>query len=147
MIHLTKDEYTLMHFALEILASNSKLYEIKRIGVDMESTTYNGFKKVIPSISRLVCVQHLKARDESTLSKLQEKTGRSSADKQHALSDILKDIYGSRNGNLYEYGLAEAMDIEDFDVKLDSLQRKWEGLCFNFYNWLLSKRKGSSLKA
>ena len=34
-----------------------------------------------------------------------EKTGRISADKQHALLDILKDIYGSRN--LYEYGLAE----------------------------------------
>ena len=107
----------------------------------MESAIYNAFKRAIPSISRLACVRHLKARDESKLSKLLEKTGRSSADKQHALSDILKDIYGSRNGNLYEYGLAETMDIEGFNVKLDFLQMKWEGLCPNFYNWLISKRK------
>ena len=93
----------------------------------MESAIYSGFKKTIPSISRLVCVRHLKARGEPKLSKLLEKTSRSSADRHHALSDILRDIYGSRNGNLYEYSLAEAMDIEDFNVKLDSLQTKWEG--------------------
>ena len=83
----------------------------------------------------------MKARDESKLSKLLEKTDRSSADKQHALSDILKDIYGSRNGSLHEYGLAEAIDIEDFNIKLESLQTKWEGLCSNFYNWFFTKRK------
>ena len=64
MNHFTKDENTFMRFALEILASNSKLYEIKRIGVDMESAIYNRFKKAVPSISRLVCARYLKARDE-----------------------------------------------------------------------------------
>ena len=64
MKHFTKDENTFMRFALEILASNSKLYEIKRIGVDMESAIYNRFKKAVPSISRLVCARHLKVRDE-----------------------------------------------------------------------------------
>ena len=54
MIHFTKDENTFMRFAMEILASNSNLHEIKRIGVDMESAIYNGFKKAIPSISPLV---------------------------------------------------------------------------------------------
>ena len=33
------------------------------------------------------------------------------------------------------------MDIEDFNVKLDSLQTKWESLCPNFFNWFFSKRK------
>ena len=55
MIHFTKDENTFMRFAMETLASNSKLYEIKRIGADMESAIYNGLKKAIPSISPLVC--------------------------------------------------------------------------------------------
>ena len=50
IIHFAKDENTFMRFALEILASNSKLKEMKRIGVDMESAIYNGFKKAIPSI-------------------------------------------------------------------------------------------------
>ena len=71
----------------------------------------------------------MKARGIFKLSKLLEKTGRNSADKQHALSDILKDTYGSRNGNLYEYGATDTMNIEMFNVKLDSLQTKWEDLC------------------
>ena len=33
------------------------------------------------------------------------------------------------------------MDIEDFNVKLGSLQTKWEGLCPNFYTWFFSKCK------
>lgn len=83
IIHFTKDENTFLRFALEILASNSNC---------MESVIQHGFKKVIPSISRLVCVQHLKARDESKLSKLLRKTGRSSTVKQHTLSNILKEL-------------------------------------------------------
>ena len=53
MIHVTKDKNTFMWLALEILASNSKLYEINRIGVDMESAIYNKFKKAIASITSL----------------------------------------------------------------------------------------------
>ena len=53
MIHVTKDKNTFMWLALEILASNSKLYEINRIGVDMESAIYNKFKKAKASITSL----------------------------------------------------------------------------------------------
>lgn len=41
-------------------------------------------------------------------------------------SDIIKDISGSRNGNLHEYGLAESMNIENVNIKLNSLKAKWE---------------------
>ena len=56
MIHFTKDKSTFMSFALKILALDAKPYEMRRIGVDMESVLCNGFKNDIPSISRLACV-------------------------------------------------------------------------------------------
>ena len=40
MFHFTKDEGALDRFALELLAADLKLIELKNIGVDMESTIY-----------------------------------------------------------------------------------------------------------
>ena len=56
-----------------------------------------------------------------------------------AKSDIIKDA--SRNGGYYEYGLADALDQNDFEVKLMSLEQRWESLCTGFYNWFVQKRK------
>ena len=42
---------------------------------------------------------------------------------------------------MYEYGLAEAQDFDDFNAKLVSLKEKWESLCPGFYAWFLKKEK------
>ena len=60
MFHFTKYEGAFGPFALELLATDPKLTELKNIGVDMESAIYQGFKNFIPSINRLLCVRHLK---------------------------------------------------------------------------------------
>ena len=43
---------------------------------------------------------------------------------QQAKFSILQDIYGCRTGGFYEFGLADAFNKEDFEVKLASLQEK-----------------------
>ena len=60
MLHFTKDEGAISRFALELLATDPKLIKLKKLGVDMESAIYQGFKNFIPSINRLLCVRHLK---------------------------------------------------------------------------------------
>ena len=70
MLHFTKDEGTFGRIALELLAADPKLIELKNLGVDLESAIYQGFKSFIPSINRLLCVKHLKQRDEKKLDKL-----------------------------------------------------------------------------
>ena len=40
MFHFTKDEGAFGRFALELLSADSKLIELKNIGVDMESAIY-----------------------------------------------------------------------------------------------------------
>ena len=47
----------------------------------------------------------------------------------------------TENGGYYEYGLADASDQNDFEVKLMSLEQRWESLCPGFYNWFVQKRK------
>ena len=61
--------------------------------------------------------------------------------KNKAKSEILKDIYGERKGAVYEYGLAESHDSDDFSAKLNSLQSKWESQCTVFFQSFMEKRK------
>ena len=65
MFHFTKYEGAFGPFALELLATDPKLTELKNIGVDMESAIYQGFKNFMPSINRLLCVRHSKRKKKS----------------------------------------------------------------------------------
>ena len=59
---------------------------------------------------------------------------------QQAKFSILQDIYGCRTGGFYEFGLVDAFSKEDFEVKLASLQEKWNWLCPEFFGWFKKKR-------
>ena len=141
MLHFTKDEKTFGRFGLEILSANPNLTSISFIGVDLESAIFTGLKTMIPGLCRLICVRHLMKRDESKLADLLPKTGRNIADRKLSSSEIIKDIYGSRVANFYEYGIAEAIDPDDFNAKLDSLEDRWEALCPGFHQWFVQNRK------
>ena len=141
LFHFTKDESTFTRFALEMIALDPEVINIKKIGSDMEKAIYNGVKAIIPSAGQLYCVQHLSQCDEKKLDKLLDKQKFTSSQRCSSKSSILKDIYGERKGSVYEYGLAEAQDFDDFNAKLVSLKEKWESLCPGFYAWFLKKRK------
>lgn len=141
MFHFKKDEEAFSRFALEMRIGNSALKELKAIGVDMESAIFNGFKIHNSGLSRLVCVRHLKKRDEEKIGKLLAKTNQTAAQKKHSKAEILNDMYGQRSGTAYEYGLAESLDCDDFTAKLLSLQDKWESLVPGFYSWFITNRK------
>ena len=64
----------------------------------------------------------------------------SASDNQHAKVTILHDIYGNRTGGYYEFGLSEAINKDDFDIKLLSLQEKWDALCPGFFSWFQKRR-------
>ena len=54
---------------------------------------------------------------------------------QTNLKRIMCDIYGSRAGPIEQLGLADAIDEQDLDVKLDSLVGIWNGLVPGFHEW------------
>ena len=86
-------------------------------------------------------------RDESKLADLLPKTGRNIADRKLSSSEIIKDIYRSRVANFYEYGIVEAIDPDDFNAKLDSLEDRWEALCPGFHQWFVRNRKSLFLES
>ena len=46
-----------------------------------------------------------------------------------------------------EYGLAEALDGDDFTIKLQSLKDRWESLCPGFFDWLKKTRVSQFLES
>ena len=147
MLHFTKDEKTFGRFGLEILSSNSNLKNFSFIRVDLVSAIFNGLKTMIPGLHRLICARHLMKRDESKLADLLPKTGRNIANRKISSSEIIKNIYRSRVGNFYEYGIVEAIYPDDFNAKLDSLENRWEALCQGFHQWIVRKRKSLFLES
>ena len=141
IFHFTKDKDTFTRFALEMMAIDPLVIsKLKKIGVDMEDAIFEGIKNVMPNVSQLYCVRHLSQRDEKKLIVLLAKTNSTTAARNKAKAEILKDIYGDHKGTVYEMGLAEAQDKEDFIVKLESLKERWNGLCPGFYEWFVAKR-------
>ena len=137
MLHFTRVEKTFGRFGLEIPSANLNLKNISFIGVDLESAIFTGLKTMISGLCRLICVRHLMKRDESKLADLLPKTGRNIADRKLSSSEIIKDIYRSRIANFYEYGIAEAIDPDDFNTKLDFLEDRWEALWPGFHQWFV----------
>ena len=64
LLHFTKDEFTFSRLALEILAIKPERVNLKKIGVDMEDAIFNGMKYIFKGLNRLLCVKHLRDRDQ-----------------------------------------------------------------------------------
>ena len=47
-----------------MMAVDSNISHLKKIGADMDEWIYNGAKAVIPEVKQLYCVRHLRLRDE-----------------------------------------------------------------------------------
>ena len=92
-----------------------------------------------PGLRRLIYVRHLMKWDELKPADLLPKTGRNIADRKLSSSEIIKDIYGWRVANFYEYGII--VEAINFNTKLDSLEDRWESLCPGLHQWFVRNRK------
>ena len=141
MFLFKKDEEVFRRFTLEMCAENSKLTELKAVGVDMESAIYQGFKSIFKELSQFICVRDQQQRGETKIEKLLERTNHTSAQKKKSKYEILKHLYSERSGTYYEYRLAESLDLDDFHTKVASLEGKWKTTVPGFYEWFLKHRK------
>ena len=53
---------------------------------------------------------------------------------------IMCDIYGSKQNRFLQFGLADADNPEDFNVKLESLKSVWEPLMLGFHRWFTGRQ-------
>ena len=74
----------------------------------------NGLSDILPQANHLWCTQHLQNADSTKLAKM-------GANKK-TIEHIMADIYGSQVNTLECKGLADAVDLEDFQTKLKNLK-------------------------
>ena len=139
--HFTKNVNTFKRFGLEIQAYDIRTRSVYKIGTDMEETILQGVTSMFPDLQHLCRVRQLMQRDEQKINCPLQKLDCRENERLHAKKEILRDIYGERGGGLYEYGLAESSDAEEFSEKLASLERKWKSRCPGFFKWFNEKRK------
>lgn len=132
MLHFRKDTFTYQAFASHLVMINPDLKNIKKFGTDLDRALINGMRNVFEIADPLICVQHLQERDSRKLDKLSA----SSRSKQR----ILSDIYGSKQNQSLQLGLADSMDDDDFSIKLKSLKEIWDPLVPGFHSWFEEKR-------
>ena len=141
LLHFTKDTQTFTQFVLEIQACDPETRGIKKISVDKEDAIYNGVEILFTEAQQLYCVRHLKQLGEMQILKMMDRKKCTEKEKMMAKKEIILYIYGQKRGTLYEYGLAESSDEEEFCGKLNSLQRKWGSRCKGFFDWFCGNRK------
>ena len=133
MFHFSKDDETFRRFCAEILSSNPNLITLKKLGVDMEAAIFNGFESMIPRLTKLYCVKHLKDRDVQAIDRLHGKSKIEDKFKLQYKAEILWDIYGKRSGPTFEKGMAEAVDTDQLNALLLQLKPRWDKLCPGFH--------------
>ena len=57
-----------------------------------------------------------------------------------SINRLLCERHLCQTGSFYEFGLTDAFNKEDFEVKLASLQEKWNSLCPYFFGWFNKKQ-------
>ena len=110
---------------------DSALRGIKKIGHDLDHAIPNGLCDILLSPEKLWCTQHMMERDAYKLDK--KHASRTSKER------IMTDIYGSQTDSIRQSGLADAMDEEDFQVKLYSLRKSWDNLVPGFHELFQKK--------
>ena len=132
MLHFRKDAPVFQRFALEIVNGNLNLFEVRKIGRDMDRALKKGLTAVFREADDLVCLQHVSKRDAKKINDL--------GGGERAVGEILLHIYGSKQQNYQESGLADSSDEDEFNARLDSLREIWEQKVPGFHAWFLKNR-------
>ena len=85
-------------------------------GTDDEKALENRFNNNFEGATHLLCEMHLKKNLEKKLIEFGI-TG-------HVKDDVIFDVFGRQNGNIFESGLAEAANKEEFENLLKSLKQR-----------------------
>ena len=104
-------------------------------GTDDEKALENRFNNNFEGATHLLCEMHLKKNLEKKLIEFGI-TG-------HVKDDVIFDVFGRQNGNIFESGLAEAANKEEFENLLKSLKQRWSDAHTNgssFYDWFIEQK-------
>lgn len=108
-------------------AIKAGLKNVLPCGTDGEEALVNALEENFERSTHLLCFNHLKKNIDSRLVEMGI-TGQ-------VKKDILADIFGRHNGDLFEIGLVDAISVEIFEEQMNILKRKWTAAHINGCNF------------
>ena len=129
-IHMERRTQDYQSFFSSLLKLEPCLRDLKAYGTDGEAALTGALESCFPHAISLRCFIHKKNNIEEHLK------GCSSAVKK----ELLCDIFGSQDGEVFSSGLVDSDSEEAFDVGLGQLQQRWEKLAPGFHKWFLTNQ-------
>lgn len=142
LIHERKTEETYSTFASSLKALEPGLTNLMAFGTDDEKALENGFNNNFERATHLLCEIHLKKNLERKLVELGI-TG-------NTKDEFISDVFGRLIGDIFESGLTDAANKEEFDSMLNLLKQKWSNAHNNgavFHEWFIANKAVSFLQS
>ena len=111
------------HNFLRILSSwpvCPQLQAICAFGTDGEKPRIDSFNHEFGFAQHLTCFIHVRRNIKEKL--------QSYCIPSDVAQQVMNDIFGQRRGTIFEEGIVDAVDTDDFQHKLESLETKWRNL-------------------
>ena len=122
--------YTPVSFIFWYVRNPLPLFKYRKIY--LTKLTILGFQDIFQKSESVWCTQHMESNDFEMIKRYYTNKN----DQQR----IMADIYGTQNNVILQDGLADAIDEEDFDIKIDSIRYIWEELSPGFHEWFVKNR-------
>ena len=120
LIHYKKSFASYLFFASSLIGLCPQLQAIRVFGTDGEQPLINAFSHEFGFSQHLTCFIHVRKN-------IKEKLSNCNIQSDVALK-VLNDVFGYRMGTVFQEGLVDSTDVEDFQAKLESLIEKWNTL-------------------
>ena len=117
LVHQRKNFSSFNYFSSTLIGANNKLQNVQAFGTDGDLALIEAFSHNFRDARQLRCFIHLK---RNISDKLRERGIPSNES-----SEFIADIFGKNCGSLYEEGLVDAEDAEDFEGRLGNCEEVW----------------------
>ncbi len=136
LLHEKKTKETYSLFCGVLKALKPALNDLLAFGTDDEEPLANAFDENFQRSTHLLCSIHMLKNVESRLVEMGI-TGK-------VKKEITDDIFGRQNGDIYEKGLCDAADAEQFEKQMVILKTKWASSHKNgqtFFKWFEKNKR------
>lgn len=141
LVHYKKTFASYLFFASSLIGQNKQLEGVRAIGTDGEQALIDAFMHEFGFAQHLTCFIHVRRNIKDKLNEC--------AIPPELTATILREIFGQRLGPVFQEGLVDSSDTEDYDNKLNHLVESWRNSEMpstsdidKFVNWFMTHKAG-----
>ena len=139
LVHYKKTFDSCLFFASSLIGQNKQLEGVRAIGTDGERPLIDAFMHEFGFAEHLTCFIHVRRNIKDKLNEC--------AIPSELTATILREIFGQRLGSVFQEGLVDSSDTEDYDNKLQHMVESWRNSEMpstsdidKFVNWFMTNK-------